>query len=417
LPQLTRRPAIPPVRRRLTFLLTGYEPLPPAAHHHRFAREIKRFETTWSLKATVGGLSETPGRPVATWPVTLAGPDITVETEVRLLRWDDIVAEDMDMPLWQRLPRYLLAAGDIIATGTFLRYVSAYWRYGLFAAYPLVLLVLFGLAGWLASLVPGLFGVALAWPVRLAIALGTFIGLTSLAGPRLHLTYMLADWIFARDMMRRRRPGIDARAEAFSREIAAGLAEPGVDEVVIIAHSLGAAWMADAVARALAADPTLVTTDRPLGLVGAGSSTLKIALHPSADWLRAAVQRVADAPGITWAEYDSHVDFICFYKNDTPTALGLTVRHPPMRRSIRLSRMLAPATWRRFRGNLLRIHRQYVMGNEQRYLYDVHMIACGPFRFADIARRGEELPGALGPDGSLAAATTPLPSTTDMPDR
>ncbi len=57
------------------------------------------------------------------------------------------------------------------------------------------------------------------------------------------------------------------------------------------------------------------------------------------------------------------------------------------------------------------------MGNEQRYLYDVHMIACGPFRFADIARRGEDLPGALGPDGSLAAATTPLPSITDMPDR
>ncbi|MCZ8315347.1 hypothetical protein [Phreatobacter sp.] len=416
-PLLTRRPAISPVRRRLTFLLTGYEPLPPAAHHHRFAREIRRFEATWSLKATVGGLTEIPDRPVATWPVALEGPDFGVETEVRLLRWDDIVAEDMEMPLWQRLPRYLLAAGDILVTGTFARYVAAYWRYGLFAAYPLVLLVLFGLVGILASLVPGLLGFGAPWPVRLALGLATFLGLTMFAGPRMHLTYMLADWIFARDMMRQRRPGIDARAEAFAREIAAGLADPGFDEVVIVAHSLGAAWMADAVARALSADPTLVSTGRPLGLVGAGSSTLKIALHPAAGWLRAAVQRVADAPGITWAEYDSHVDFICFYKNDTPTALGLTVAHPPLRRSIRLSRMLAPATWRRFRGNLLRIHRQYVMGNEQRYLYDVHMIACGPFRFADIARRGEDLPGALGPDGSLAAAATPLPSTMDMPAR
>ena len=349
--------------------------------------------------------------------MTLDGPDFSVETEVRLLRWDDIVAEDMEMPLWQRLPRYLLAAGDIILTGTFGRYVAAYWRYGLFAAYPLVLLVLLGLAGILASSLPGVFGLALPWPVRLLIALGTFLGLTALAGPRLHLTYMLADWIFARDMMRQWRPGIAARAEAFSREIAAGLADPAFDEVVIVAHSLGAAWMADAVARALAADPSLVSSGRPLGLVGAGSSTLKIALHPAAGWLREAVQRVADAPGITWAEYDSHVDFICFYKNDTPTALGLTVLHPPLRRSIRLSRMLSPATWQRFRCNLLRIHRQYVMGNEQRYLYDVHMIACGPFRFADIARRGEYLPGALGPDGSLAAATTPLPSITDMPDR
>ena len=57
------------------------------------------------------------------------------------------------------------------------------------------------------------------------------------------------------------------------------------------------------------------------------------------------------------------------------------------------------------------------MGNEQRYAYDFHMIACGPFRLADIVRHGESLPGALGPDGSLAAATTPFPANTDLPTR
>jgi hypothetical protein len=409
---------IPPVRRRLTFLLTGYEPLPPAAHHRRFAREIRRFEATWSLSAQVGHLREVGGRPIATWPVRLSGPDFTVDTEVRLLRWDDIVAEDMEMPLWQRLPRYLASAADIILTGTFFRYIVAYWRYGLFAAYPLVLLALFAVAGWLVSLVPGALGLPLPGLLRLVMAAAVFVGLAALAGPRLHLTYMLADWIFARDMMRQRRPSLAARAEAFAREIAAALTEPEVDEVVIVAHSLGAAWMLDAVSRALAAEPSLPRAGGPsLGLLGAGSSTLKIALHPAAGWLRAAVQRVGDAPHLTWAEYDSHVDFICFYKNNTPVVLGLTVAHPPIRRSIRLSRMLSPATWQRFRGNLLRIHRQYVMGNEQRYLYDMHMIACGPFSFAEIARRGDDLPGALGADGSLAKATTPILGPVDRPDR
>ncbi|WP_204305963.1 hypothetical protein, partial [Stenotrophomonas maltophilia] len=82
--------------------------------------------------------------------------------------------------------------------------------------------------------------------------------------------------------------------------------------VVIIAHSLGAAWMVESVALALASDPDLGGGKVPLGLAGVGSSTLKIALHPAAGWLRAAVKRVADTPDITWAEYDSHVDFICF---------------------------------------------------------------------------------------------------------
>jgi hypothetical protein len=397
---------IPFVRKRRTYLVTGYEPLPPSAHHHRFQREIGRFETTWSLSAAVGAAVESAGAPVTTWPVTLSGPDFTVETDVRLLRWDDLVAEDMDLPVWRRLPRYLLAAADMVATGTFFRYAAAYWRYALFAAYPLVLLLLFAAAGWLLPALPGLLGWPLPGWLRFAGGVAVFAALVAAAGPRLHLTYMLSDWIFARDMIRRRRPAIAARAEAFADEIRRGLAAGDVDEVVIVAHSLGAVWMIDAVARVLAGGSRAST---PLGLAGVGSSTLKIALHPAAGWLRDQVRRVASAPDITWAEYDSHVDFICFYKNNTAEALGLPATGRPVRQSIRLSRMLSPQTWRRFRGNLLRIHRQYVMGNEQRYAYDFHMIACGPFRFADIVGHGACLPGALGPDGSLGAATTPFP--------
>lgn len=370
-------------------------------------REIGRFQTTWGLSATVGAAAEAPSSPVTSWPVTVAGPDFSVETDVRLLRWDDIVAEDMDLPVWRRLPLYLLAAGDMLVTGTFFRYAAAYWRYALFAAYPLVLLVLFAAAGWLLPALPGVFGWPLPTLARLAGGAAVFAALVAIAGPRLHLTYMLSDWIFARDMIRQSRPAITARAEAFAREIAAGLAAEDVDEVVVVAHSLGAVWMIDAVARVLASGGAGRV---PLGLCGVGSSTLKIALHPSAGWLRERVRSLAEAPAITWAEYDSHVDFICFYKNNTAEALGLPASGRPVRQSIRLSRMLSPHTWRRFRGNLLRIHRQYVMGNEQRYAYDFHMIACGPFRFADIVRHGGSLPGALGPDGSLGAATTPFPS-------
>ncbi|MDP2802701.1 MAG: hypothetical protein Q8O26_12545 [Phreatobacter sp.] len=403
------------VRKRRTYLLTGYEPLPASAHHHRFAREIGRFEKTWSLRASVGAPIDVPDAPVTTWQVDVSGPDFAVETDVRLLRWDDIVAEDMDLPVWKRLPRYLVAAGDILLSGTFIRYALAYWRYALFAAYPLALLAAFAALAWIIPAIPGRFGQPLPGLLRLLGGLALFAGLVVAAGPRLHLTYMLSDWIFARDMIRRHRPAIERRAEAFAREIAAGLAAGDVDEVVIVAHSLGAVWMLDAVARVEAVGSPGTP---PLGLAGVGSSTLKIALHPAASWLRDQVQRVADRPAITWAEYDSHVDFICFYKNNTVEALGLTAASRPLRQSIRLSRMLSPHTWKRFRGNLLRIHRQYVMGNEQRYAYDFHMIACGPFRFADIVSHGTNLPGALGPDGALSGATTPFPEAAkDMPHR
>lgn len=404
-----------PVAKRLTFLLTGYEPLGPEAHYRRFVREIGRFRATWQLEARVGDLVQPEGRPLASWRVEVQGPDWRTESEVRLLRWDDIVAEDMTAPVWRRLVGYLIAAADITASGTFLRYALAYWRYALFAAYPAVLLIVAAMlaaAGawmWAALGIPGgMAGAAVA-------GLVLFAGLILFAGRRLHLDYMLSDWIFARDMIRRRRPSIEARAQAFCAEIAGALRAGEADEVVVLGHSLGAAWMVEAVGRLLAAHPDLVLRGPPLGLCGVGSSTLKIALHPAAGWLRDSVRRIADQPAITWAEYDSHVDFICFYKNNTVTALKLDAASVPVRRSIRLSRMLSPATWKRFRGNLLRIHRQYVMGNERRYAYDFHMIACGPFRFADIVRHGELLPDALGRDGSLAGARCRLEAPTAEP--
>lgn len=401
------------VQKRRVFLLTGYEPLGPEAHYRRFVREIGRFRATWDVQTRVGDLAQAGDRPVANWSVEAAGPDWRVESDIRLLRWDDIVAEDMTAPVWRRLVGYLGAAADIAVTGTFVRYALAYWRYALFAAYPAALLALAGalaVAGarmWMAFGIPG--GAAGAVVAGSAL----FAGLILFAGRRMHLDYMLSDWIFARDMIRRRRPSIEARAAAFAREIAGAVRGGGVDEVLVIGHSLGAAWMVEAVGRALQADPDLATRGPPLGLCGLGSSTLKIALHPSAGWLRDSVRRIADTPAITWAEYDSHVDFICFYKNNTVTALGIEAASRPVRRAIRLSRMLSAETWRRFRGNLLRIHRQYVMGNERRYAYDFHMIACGPFRFADIVHRGDVLPAALGVDGSLAGAPCHLGASAD----
>jgi len=401
-----------PIRTRRVYLLTGYEPLEPAAHYHRFDREIRRFEKTWSLRATVGPMNVHADRPVASWPVTLEGPDWRTETDVRLLRWDDVIAEDVARPIWLRLALYGRAAADLCLTGTFFRYVAAYWRYSLFAGYPAVMLLVFtalslGLAGLWGKL--GGPYPAVAMPV---LAIGLFMALMRVPGRHFHIDYMLNDWIFARDMIRQARPSIERRVADFAREIAEGVKAGDVDEVVIIAHSLGAAWMVESVALALSRDPDLAAGKVPLGLAGVGSSTLKIALHPAAGWLREAVKRIADTPDITWAEYDSHVDFICFYKRNTVDALKLTTASRPVSHSIRLSRMLSPETWGRFRGNLLRVHRQYVMGNEQRYRYDFHMIACGPFRFAHIVHDGEALPEALGPDGSLGRAARPVTTAT-----
>lgn len=395
-----------PVRKRRVYLLTGYEPIAAAQHHHRFAREIKRFEKTWSVAASVGPLDES-GHPITRWETTVSGPDWSTHTDVRLLAWDDIIAEDVDRPLLSKLFGYLLAAGDFVFSGTFFAYVRTYWRYTFFAVYPAFLLFVFTLASvWIGSIFWRWSG---GWVAVFApfVAIAAFLVMMRTIGRRVHLDYMLNDWIFAADLVHRRRATIEARIEAFADEIVAGVEAGDVDEVVVLAHSLGAVWMVEALSRALAKRPALGQARVPLSLVGVGSSILKIALHPSAGWLRESVKRVADSR-LLWVEYDSHVDFICFYKRNTVETLGIETASKPIGTPIRLSRMLSEETWGRFRGNLLRVHRQYVMGNERRYLYDFHLIACGPFSFPEIAHSGEAIPRALGPDGSLARGE-PIP--------
>ncbi len=109
-------------------------------------------------------------------------------------------------------------------------------------------------------------------------------------------------------------------------------------------------------------------------------------MHPAAGWLREAVGRVANAPSLYWVEYQALVDVINVYKVDPVAAVGIAPTGKPIVKTIRIRMMLEERTYRRFRLNFLRIHRQAVMGNERRYFYDYYMLCCGPLR-AYRARR------------------------------
>jgi len=70
---------------------------------------------------------------------------------------------------------------------------------------------------------------------------------------------------------------------------------------------------------------------------------------------------------------------------------------------IRIRMMVEEHTYRRFRLNFLRIHRQAVMGNEQRYFYDYYMLVCGPIALPDRVAYPDEAVAAFGADGGLIA--------------
>jgi pimeloyl-ACP methyl ester carboxylesterase len=298
------------------------------------------------------------------------------------------------VPLPLRIASGAMALAALLADGTIGRYGRAHWRYLVFVALPVAMLAGAMLAGLVAGLMLG------GW-AGVALGLAVALGLTLLADRRAHLGHLFADWVFARDLARGARPEITARIDRFAAEIAAARRSAEAEEVVLVGHSLGMVLLAEALGAALAAnpDPDPPRASPRLVLVGLGSSLLKIALMPAAARLRAAVARIAAAPGLDWVEFTSRRDFVSFHRADPVAILGLPGKGPRME-SIHPRAMLDAAGWRRVRASMLRAHRLYVTGNGRRYFYDWGMIACGP----GPAGRHPAPDRLLGPDGAIAPA-------------
>ena len=381
------------IRKRRVFHLPGYDPAPPAAVKRRFTRELRRFEQTWSTQAAVSDI----GANEETWRVTASGPNWSVETQYRLVAWNDMIEAAAERPMWLRIPQGLLAFLDF-AVGALPRYLHANWRYAGFFLYPFVMFVA------LAALAIVGGGVVARDTGSLLIGIGVAIAALAVLwqwpGRRLFLHLLFDDWIFSRVYVHGGDPAMDAKLDRTAREVVEAAREGEADEVVVIGHSLGAVLAIDVLDRALRLEPALGQKGARVAFISVGSSILKIGLHASAARFRASAERVASAPGIFWGDYQAISDIMNFYKRDPLTAMGLPPRDVPLVRMVRIRHMLDPAVYKRIRYRPLRMHLQFVSGNNLRNAYDYFMLVCGPLS-AERQVRGLGALSAIGPDGTL----------------
>ena len=377
------------IARRHVYHLAGYDPVDAEALHRRFGRQLDIFRRTWNVTAALGPLEKPDGQHVACWSVGTQGPDWQVEAVHEIWRWDDIVRADFLRPLPVRLAKAAVAYADFIVTGTMFRYVMANQRYAIFFLFPLLALVLFAAGGWLAaSLLISVLG--LTGPVAILAGIGSgvaaFLILLRWPGARWRVQQLLDDWIFARDYLFGRRPDAEARLDEFAQALVARVQAGGVDEIVIVGHSLGAMFALDVIVRALARDPDLGRHGVPVCVLTIGATIPKFALHPSANRIRDTIARVVAEPSVAWVEYQSRADTISFYRFD-PVALkrisGDRLDGKPVIRRVQIHDMLSPESFARYRRNVLRLHYQSVMANERRAPYDYYLMVCGPVAFAD----------------------------------
>jgi hypothetical protein len=396
------------VSKRYFFHVPGFDPHDPAAQHRRFVREAFQFGATWNVTAHVSALQRNAASE-SRWTVTAQAPGWEVVATYELLDWSDIVRHELGLSSIRKLQEGLSAFADLIRSGTAVRYFTANWRYGMFFLVPFLNIFLFAavaiLAAWFAggAVATALRSPVLAAGVAAAVAVFAFAGLMRWPGERWSIGQALADWIFARDYMLGRHPGMAARIDDFAARVVDCARRADVDEIVICGHSLGATVAVDVLARAFERDPALGRGRPELCLLTVGATIPKLALHPRGAWLRAQARRLATEPSLVWTEYQARDDIISFHKFD-PVRLvrvdDVPRRDGPVIHRVQIHNMLSRKTLRRLRFKYMRLHYQFVMANERRTVYDYFMLICGPAPFRQTIVEPDGSAGLYRQDGS-----------------
>lgn len=384
------------IAKRLVFHFSGYDATSPQAGYLRFVREKGRFETAWSVHSTAS--EPTVCQDFASWGIVTQGPNWRVETDYRLVRWDDVVGAAGKRSMWRRIPLGFIAFADFVVGGAFWGYLRTNWRYAAFFLYPIVLFsVLAGLAVLVGIVTSRASGVVATGPVVALLALALLL---RWPGRRIHLAHLFDDWIFSHRYFRRGDAVLDARLDRAAETLVAAALKGQTDEIVVIGHSLGALLAVDFLDRVLRLDARFGLKAPRIALVTVGSSALKIGLHRDAVRFRASAARVAAARDVFWAEYQALTDVMNFYKTDPLVAMNLPATGRPVVRIVRIRDMLHPPRYRRIRRNFLRLHNQFVRANDRRAAYDYFMLICGPLSVERQIRSPDGAVSAIGEDGT-----------------
>jgi len=395
-------PATTIVRQRRVVHFGGFEPVAPEVLARRMEAGMERFPPVWNVRAEASAPEVAADQSAVTFGVTAAGTNWDTRTRYTILRWDPVIERYTEGNWLGRTIRGYGALFGFLTNGTIGRYFAKARRYGLFAIYPLVSLVLFLLLGWGVAAIFYFLGVpqALAW----LIGFVAFLAMVYWLGHRIYLDFALDHWKFAGDLAQRRVAGLEPILERMGDELAEAIRDPKADEVLITGVSLGSVMAVEALARALAKEPSLLA-GRRVGLLTTGSSFLQVGLHPAAVPTRAAVARVASEPALTWLEVQGTTDPVNFPGTHPVTDLGLPPAARPTVWVVRLRDLTGEEGYRRIRRDHMRLHRQYVMPNGLRHHYDYYLIAFGPLLLAERMKREAQATKLFGGDGSFLAGT------------
>jgi hypothetical protein len=380
-PIMTPLAADQPVRRRRVFYIPGYDPI-----HPRRYRELYRSEG--AAQAKISGYQidlkpKTVKGPYG-WHVTGHFDGNTVETDVEVLVWSDIVKDSMEQGILATYIQLARTAWAYIGSGALFRLMRLRKGPMIAALYPIVFL----LAQLLLSCVAG-YGMYLLLSglhPALGLAAGSLLVWQMLRAFKrwdneVFAYYLMHDYAYSAQAKGANPPELEARIVDFRRAIHESLTE-GFDEVLVVGHSSGA-HLAVSILSDLLRDG-LPKGAAELSFLSLGQVVPMVSFLPEAKRLRGDLNYLS-AQSVAWVDVTAPGDGCAFALCDPVSVTGVAPEGKiwPLVISAAFTQTLSPERWAELRWRFFRLHFQYLCAFDRPGDYDYFQITAGPLTLAE----------------------------------
>ena len=382
-----------PVKTRRVFYIPGYDPI-----HPRRYRELYRTESAAQAEISGYDIGITPksGENYG-WNVASSIDGETVDAQVEVLVWSDIVRGSMASSIPATYLQLVRTAFTYIASGALRRLMWLRKGPVIAALYPVGMLILQLLAALLFGRVLGGtlhlgFSKLLAFlPTVVTVTLGWAAGIAAFVAVlrwfkakdgKFFAYYLMHDYAYSAHWKGANPPDLEGRMAAFKETIAAALRED-VDEVLVVGHSsgahLGVSILADLIREGIAKDGPA------LGFLSLGQVVPMVSFLPKADRLRADLHYLSTRDELSWVDVTAPGDGCAFALCDPVAVSGVAPEGQkwPLVISAAFTQTLSPERWKELRWKFFRLHFQYLCAFDRVGDYDYFKITAGPFTLAE----------------------------------
>ena len=371
------------VTKRRVFYIPGYDPF-----HPRRYRELYRKES--ALQAEISsyeiGLKPKQGKGPYGWHVSATIEGMSVESEVEVLYWADLVKTSMNMGIAATYGVMARTAWIYIGSGALWRLMRLRKGPVIAAFYPVGFLLLQAFLAWLvaygiAQLFQmfglGFIGTIVGWGLGACAAYGVLEWFRR-KDNKFFAYYLMHDYAYSAHTNGANPPELEGRMSEFVARISDAL-DADVDEVLIVGHSSGAHLGVSVLADVIRSGR--LREDGPtLSFLTLGQVVPIVSFLPDAWRLRADLAFLAVQNSPFWVDVTAPGDGCAFALCDPVNVSGVAPadKSQPLVFSAAFTQTLSPERWNALKRRFFRLHFQYLCAFDRPKDYDYFQITAGP---------------------------------------